>query len=970
MRSASGVARGVLHVSTSGTTPASIVSNQQARHALPRRSPLVYRGPLQGLGVSTRASSVSAMSAATEIKAEEPPTKFRKDYAATPYLIDSVSLDFVLNDDVSHVHSKIAFKPSYAAGAPPPLVLDGRKDITLVSVKINGVDVPATGYALTEKTLTIEAPPAGAFELAVTVAVKPQDNSLLEGLYKTSGNFCTQCEAEGFRGITYFYDRPDVMTTFTTRIEAPKAYPVLLGNGNLKESGDLDGDRHFTVWEDPFRKPCYLFALVAGNLAMKERDYTTCSGKAVKLRIFTAEKDISKVDFALDSLVKSMKWDEDTYGLEYDLELFNIVAVDDFNMGAMENKSLNIFNSRLVLASPDTATDGDYGRIEGVVGHEYFHNWTGNRVTCRDWFQLTLKEGLTVFRDQGFSGDTNSAPVKRIEDVSVLRASQFTEDAGPMAHSIRPDSYIKMDNFYTVTVYEKGAEVVRMYQTLLGKEGFRKGMDLYFKRHDGHAVTCDDFLAAMADANGADLEGMKTWYSQAGTPRVEVSTQYNAASQTFTLTAKQSTGPSPGQTAKAPVLIPLAVGLLGADGKDMALTLQDGTTSADTTVVLRLEKTEQSFVFTGVSEEPTLSVLRGFSAPVKLTVLGQSDEQLLFLFANDSDPFNRWESGQRLLKKLLLQLYTAVASKGGAGASSRIDVSAECSAAGGVGASLAAAFKGILTDPALDGMFKTMAMSIPPSAELLDSIPGADPVLLYEVRMFVVRQLAARLRPELEAAMKANEDAPGEPYAFNSAACARRALKNKSLAMLASLAQEDTTRLALERYQGATNMTDTIAALSALVELKGPERATALDAFYGRWKAEPLVLLKWLGLQAMSNAPGNLELVKTLEADPSAFNVSNPNNCYSLYLGFARSPINFHAADGSGYKWMADSVLKVDKINHQVAARMASAFTTYRQYDTERQAMMKAQLQRIVDHQKEGLSENVYEIASKTLVDA
>jgi len=899
--------------------------------------------------------------APTEAKVEDPPTKYRADYKPTPYLVDSVHLDFVLNEDVTHVHSKVAFKPNNSEAMPPPLVLDGRNDISLVSIKIDGKDLPAEAYTVTPKTLTIGSPPAGAFELAITVAIKPQENSLLEGLYKSGGNYCSQCEAEGFRGITYFFDRPDVMTVYTTRIEADKTlYPVLLGNGNLKESGDLENGRHYAVWEDPWRKPSYLFALVAGKLAMAERDYTTCSGKNVKLRIFTAEKDIGKVDFALDSLVKSMRWDEETYGLEYDLELFNIVAVDDFNMGAMENKSLNIFNSRLVLASPDTATDLDYSRIEGVVGHEYFHNWTGNRVTCRDWFQLTLKEGLTVFRDQTFSGDMNSAAVKRIDDVSVLRAAQFTEDAGPMAHPIRPDSYIKMDNFYTVTVYEKGAEVVRMYETLLGKEGFRKGMDLYFKRHDGYAVTCDDFLAAMADANDADLEAMKPWYSMAGTPRVNVEAEYNAANQTLTLKAKQSNPPSPGQTVKEPCLIPLAVGLLGADGKDMPLTLVGGTdSSGPTTMVLRLEKESQQFVFTGVTEPPTLSVLRGFSAPVKLTVEGQGDEQLLFLFAHDSDPFNRWESGQRLLKKLLLRLYNAAASAAG-------DVTSACQSSGGVGDDLVSAFRNVLNDGSVDGTFKAMAVSVPPAAELLDAIPGADPVMLYQVRMYVVRELAARLRPELEAAITSNDDAPGTPYAFNSAACARRALKNKALAMLTSLDTPETTKVALDRYHGATNMTDAIAALSALVELKGPERKAALDEFYVKWKDQPLVLLKWLGLQATSNAPGNLELVKSLE-EHSAFNIHNPNNCYSLFLGFSRSPVNFHAADGSGYKWMADAVIKVDKLNHQVAARMASAFSTYRQFDSERQAMMKAQLQRIVDEQKNGLSENVYEIASKSL---
>ncbi|GAX81576.1 hypothetical protein CEUSTIGMA_g9004.t1 [Chlamydomonas eustigma] len=930
----------------------------------------------------------------------DPNTKFRKDYTPTPYLINNIFLDFILNEDITHVHSQMRMRPNYPSGsAPPELLLDGRKDVKLVSIKVNGSEVPAEHFVLSEKQLVVKGLPAGEFDLAITTEIKPQENTLLEGLYKSGGNFSTQCEAEGFRGITFFLDRPDVMTTYTTRIEAPKdAYPVLLGNGNLKESGALEGGRHFAVWVDPFPKPSYLFALVAGNLSCKERKFITCSGKEVTLRIFVQENNLSKVDFALESLVKSMKWDEEAFGLEYDLDLFNIVAVDDFNMGAMENKSLNIFNSRLVLASPETATDGDYARIEGVVGHEYFHNWTGNRVTCRDWFQLTLKEGLTVFRDQEFSADMNSRPVKRIEDVSMLRASQFAEDRGPTAHPIRPDSYIKMDNFYTLTVYEKGAEVVRLYSTLLGKEGFRKGMDLYFKRHDGCAVTCDDFRAAMADANGVDLSAMSTWYSQAGTPNVDVTTQYNAGSHTFTLKVKQYTKSTPGQNDKAPVLIPLAVGLLGSDGKDLPLHLRGSQASADkppTTMVLRLEGAEQEFVFEHVDSEPVPSILhdtfssspaavnqfqasfmtrsphhlphepvpsilRDFSAPVKLNVEGQSDEHLLFLFANDSDPFNRWESGQRLLKKLLLRLYTAADDA----KLKSLPIGDRCREAGGVGEALAGAFRNILKDESVDGSYKAMAISIPSASEMLDQIQNADPVLLHEVRMFVVKELSARLRPELEALMKQNDDAPGTPYVFSAAACARRAIKNKCLVMLAALELPETTALALGRFRGAANMTDSISALSALVEVRGAERQLALDEFYNQWKEEPLVILKWLGLQAMSNAPGNLELVKKL-VDHPAFNITNPNNCYSLFLGFARSPMNFHAVDGSGYQFMGDVVLKVDKLNHQVAARMVGAFTSYRQYDTTRQELMRAQLSRIVA--ENGLSENVLEIANKAL---
>ncbi|GFR41652.1 hypothetical protein Agub_g2389 [Astrephomene gubernaculifera] len=902
-----------------------------------------------------------------------PQQKFRKDYAPPPYTISAVHLDFKLGEDTTLVTSRLHLQPNYGSlpegTSRPALQLDGRKDIVLVSVAVGGQQLGQDQYLLTEKALTIANLPEGEFELEVVTQLRPQDNSLLEGLYKSSGNFCTQCEAEGFRGITYFLDRPDVMATYTTRMEADEAaYPVLLGNGNLKESGKLEGGRHYAVWEDPYPKPCYLFALVAGKLAMKERAFTTRSGRQVALRIFVQEGNLGKVDHALDSLVRSMRWDEDTFGLEYDLDLFNIVAVDDFNMGAMENKSLNIFNSRLVLASPQTATDLDYSRIEGVVGHEYFHNWTGNRVTCRDWFQLTLKEGLTVFRDQEFTADMNSRPVKRIEDVMMLRSSQFTEDAGPMSHPIRPESYIKMDNFYTVTVYEKGAEVVRLYDTLLGKEGFRKGMDLYFQRHDGHAVTCDDFLAAMADANGVNLDTLGRWYSQSGTPHLHVSSSYDAPSRTYRLTCKQHTPPGPGQDSKLPVLIPIKLGLLGPDGglgSDMPLRLQgaDGSvTDLGSTGVLRFETTEATFTFLDVPSEPVPSLLRGFSAPVKMEVEGQSEAQLLFLLAHDSDPFNRWEAGQRLSRKLLLQLYAAATA--GGGAHNAQAVADRCTAAGGVPDAVVEAFRAVLEDETLDGSFKAMAVCLPTGNELLDSLPGGDPPLLHQVRMFVVRQLAARLRPQLEALVKANDDEPGEPYHFTAAACARRAIKNRCLAMLSSLEEPEITAMLLRRVKEATNMTDEIAALGCLVELAGPERDTALAAFYDKYRSEPLVLLKWLGLQATSNAPGNVSLVKGLVEHP-AFNITNPNNCYSLFLGFGRSPVNFHAADGSGYEFMGDAVLRVDSINHQVAARMVSCFTTWRQYDSERQAMMRAQLERIVA--ANGLSENVFEIASKSL---
>eukprot|EP00883_Tetradesmus_obliquus_P009281 jgi/Sobl393_1/20078/SZX79151.1 len=581
----------------------------------------------------------------------KPQPIFRADYKPPAYLIDTVHLTFNLNEDVTHVTSRLALKPNYAEnGVAPPLLLNGRDDVKLVGLKVAGQAVPESGYEVTPKSLTLLCPPAGPFELEVVTAIKPQDNSLLEGLYKSGGNYCTQCEAEGFRGITYFLDRPDVMARYTTRIEADAAkYPVLLSNGNLKEEGQLEGGRHYAVWEDPFPKPCYLFALVAGALVKKEDTYTTGSGKTVTLRIYTQPANISQ----LHCTIWPLQW--------------------------------CIFFSRC----PEARYHSAACRLPA-----------GNRVTCRDWFQLTLKEGLTVFRDQGFSADMNSAPVKRIEDVALLRASQFSEDAGPMAHPIRPDSYIKMDNFYTVTVYEKGSEIIRLYHTLLGPQGFRKGMDLYFQRHDGQAVTCDDFLAAMADANGEDLSGVGRWYSQAGTPMLTVSTAYDAAKKSFTISTHQVTPPTNGQPDKLPVLIPLKVGLLGPDGQDLPLHLE-GKGDLGASTVLRCDAEHNSFTFTDVAVEPVPSLLRGFSAPVKLVVQGQTDDHLRLMFAHDSDPFNRWEAGQRLYMKLLLQLYSAAA-----GAASSVPLAERCAAAGGVPGELVAAFRAVLEDGKLDGSFK------------------------------------------------------------------------------------------------------------------------------------------------------------------------------------------------------------------------------------------------------------------------
>lgn len=892
---------------------------------------------------TTPVTRTKASAASAAVAAEAPKPIYLKDYESPAHGFVKVNLDFELGEETTRVTSTIEVESRKADAST--MFLHGDESVELAGVKIDGNE--HTDYERTAKGLTLKSLPTNAsFELSISTVIKPQENTALEGLYKSSGNFCTQCEAEGFRRITFYQDRPDVMSIFTTRISADKAkYPVLLSNGNLIESGDLDGGRHFTVWEDPWAKPSYLFALVAGNLGMVEDKFTTMTGKEVTLRIFVEDHNLDKCEHAMTSLIKSMKWDEDTFGLEYDLDLFNIVAVDDFNMGAMENKSLNIFNSRLVLATPQSATDADYAAIEGVVAHEYFHNYTGNRVTCRDWFQLSLKEGLTVYRDQEFSADMNSRGVKRIGDVARLRMAQFPQDAGPMAHPIRPESYIKMDNFYTVTVYEKGAEVVRMYETLLGKDGFRKGMDLYFERHDGQAVTTEDFFAAMSDANGVDLSTFKPWYSQAGTPRVSVEGTYDESAKTFTLKCSQTVPKTPGQDSKVPVLCPVAVGLVGPDGNDMALTL-DGQ-SVGTTTVLKFDQSEATYTFTGVEQKPVPSILRNFSAPVKLTTnLTQSD--LLFLMKNDSDAFNRWEAGQTLLRNLCLGLI------------------ADGEAAFKMDDAITTAMRTILDGAKAadaDKAFIARAMMVPSEGELSEMLEEGtvDPALVHSARKFVMTSLARALRSELEATVSANSAAV---YSNEPADRAARTLKNACIGYLSYLDAPEIAAMTYERFSAADNMTDKIAALNALSGKDCPERVKALEDFYGEWKHDPLVMNKWLGIQAGASLENNLANVRALMTDP-VFDIKNPNKVYSLIGGFCASPTNFHAADGSGYAFLADVVLQLDDLNGQVASRMVSAFTRWKKFEPARSAAMRAQLERI--RAKDGLSENVYEIVSKSL---
>ncbi|OVA08651.1 Peptidase M1 [Macleaya cordata] len=890
-----------------------------------------------------------------ESNMDTPKEIFLKDYKMPNYYFDTVDLKFSLGEEHTIVCSKLTVYPRIE-GVSSPLVLDGH-DLKLVSIKIDGTELKKEDYHVDSRHLTLASPPSGLFTLEIVTEIYPQKNTSLEGLYKSSGNFCTQCEAEGFRKITFYQDRPDIMAKYTCRVEADKTlYPVLLSNGNLIEQGYIEGGKHYAIWEDPFKKPCYLFALVAGQLESRDDTFITRSGRKVSLRIWTPAEDLPKTVHAMYSLKAAMKWDEDVFGLEYDLDLFNIVAVPDFNMGAMENKSLNIFNSKLVLASPETASDGDYAAILGVIGHEVAYAKTFCRVTCRDWFQLSLKEGLTVFRDQEFSSDMGSRTVKRIADVSRLRNYQFPQDAGPMAHPVRPHSYIKMDNFYTVLVnlVKQGAEVVRMYKTLLGSQGFRKGMDLYFKRHDGQAVTCEDFFAAMRDANDADFANFLLWYSQAGTPSVKVTSFYNAEAKTYSLKFSQEVPPTPGQAVKEPMLIPLAVGLLDSNGKDIPLTsvyhegmLQKVSSDGQPayTTVLQVKKKEEEFVFSDISARPVPSLLRGYSAPIRLHS-DLTDSDLFFLLAHDSDEFNRWEAGQVLARNLMLGLVA--------------DLQQNKPLA--LKADFVHGLRSILSDSSLDKEFIAKAITLPGEGEIMDMMEVADPDAVHAVRSFIRKQIASELKAEFLKMVENNRSS--EPYVFNHPNMARRALKNISLAYLASLEDPQITELALHEYRSATNMTDQFAALTSIAQNPGKARDDILADFYSKWEHDFLVVNKWLALQAMSDIPGNVENVRKLLSHP-AFDLRNPNKVYSLIGGFCGSPVNFHAKDGSGYKFLGEIVVQLDKLNPQVASRMVSAFSRWRRYDGTRQALAKAQLEMIMS--TNGLSENVFEIASKSL---
>ena len=866
-----------------------------------------------------------------------PETIYLKDYQPPAYRVESLDLHF----DLHETRTVVTATQTLVKERAEPLKLNGEA-LKLLSIEIDGQALSTDQYRLDEELLIIDEVP-DTFTLEIKTEINPQANTTLDGLYLSSGNFCTQCEAEGFRRITYYQDRPDVMTLFTTTIEADKSkFPVLLSNGNRIDGGDLDQGRHWATWHDPFKKPCYLFALVAGDLKYIEDHFTTMSGREVVLRIYVEAHNIDKCDHAMASLKRAMKWDEEVYGREYDLDIYMIVAVDDFNMGAMENKGLNVFNSKFILARPETATDTDYAQIEGVVAHEYFHNWSGNRVTCRDWFQLSLKEGFTVFRDQCFSADMFSHAVKRIEDVNMLRSAQFIEDSGPMAHPVRPDSYVEINNFYTLTVYEKGAEVVRMIHTLVGAEGFRKGADLYFDRHDGQAVTCDDFVKAMEDANGIDLSQFKRWYSQAGTPRVAIETVYDPASQRYTVTFSQSCPPTPGQATKEPFHIPVAMGLMDRSGQPIALKLEDEQGGGECHRVLHLKEPTQSFTFVEVADEPVPSFFRHFSAPVKIEY-DYSDEQLAFLMAHDDDEFNRWDAGQRLAIRL-------------------IKARVEGREAAGIYALFSEAFGTLLHNRELDVNLIAEALMLPKESYLSEFFEPADPVAIHQARRQLMRELAAEHQDDLLALYQSLAQ---PEYVLNAGAIGKRALRGVCLAYLATLETEEIIHLACRQFEEAANMTDVMAALATLSNIDCAEREKALAAFYEQWKDEALVVDKWLMLQAVSHLPGTLEHVRQLQ-NHEAFNIKNPNKVRSLIGAFcSANPSQFHQAGGAGYRFLADSVLTLDPINPQIAARLVSPLIQWRRFDARRQELMKEQLQRILA--AENLSKNVYEIVAKGL---
>ena len=875
-----------------------------------------------------------------------PQAIYLKDYTPPEYLIHSVDLNFILDEADTRVVNRMTMERNPDCRAEgTALTLQG-ENLTLDSVSLDDTRLKQGQYQQgMNKLLIPDVPVDRVFTVVIENRVNPGANTALEGLYLSMDMLCTQCEAQGFRKITYFLDRPDVMTRFTTRLEGDKVkYPVLLSNGNKVSEGELDNNRHWVTWEDPFNKPCYLFALVAGQLECLEDTFTTMTGRSIILQIFVEQHDLDKCAHAMQSLKDSMAWDEQVYGREYDLDRYMIVAVSHFNMGAMENKGLNVFNTKYVLARPDIATDADYEHIQGVIGHEYFHNWTGNRITCRDWFQLSLKEGLTVFRDQEFTADHTSRAVKRIEDVNMLRSRQFAEDAGPLAHPIRPDSYIEINNFYTLTVYEKGAEVVRMIHTLLGAEGFRKGTDLYFQRHDGQAVTCDDFVKAMEDANDADLTLFRRWYAQAGTPELLAESEYDPVTQSLQLTITQSCPATPGQPTKESHHIPVKMGFINSEGSLMPVQLQGAEACSELTLELTVQ--QQTFLFEQLPQKPVISLLRGFSAPVKLH-MQRSLEELAFLLSHDSDTFNRWEAGQLLAGQVILGLVVDLQQQ------RRMELNSV----------LVAAFKHLLEQRWDDLSYLSLLLTLPTENYLAEQMAVVDVESIHSAREFVQKNLAVQLQKHFSQWYQDNHRE--ESGQFDTGAIGRRRIKNICLGYLSKLEKDNVYQIAEQQFNAALNMTDQVAALSVILNSQHPSREQCLHAFFQQWQEESLVIDKWFTLQATSNRSDTFATVNNL-MQHAAFDLKNPNRVRALIGAFSLSnQLHFHAANGQGYKFLADQVIVLNALNPQVASRMAGALTQWRRYDKNRQTLMRAQLERIINTQN--ISTDLYEVASKSL---
>ncbi len=874
-----------------------------------------------------------------------PKVIYLKDYQAPNYFIDEIHLEFDLNDDFTTVKSTLHLRENrHNSNNDKRLILNG-EELILLSIKMNGALLPMSHYTQTKEHLIIANVPE-SFDLEIITRLQPDKNTALCGLYRSGTTYCTQCEPEGFRRITFFADHPDILSRYTTTIIADKVrYPVLLSNGNLIASGEKSNGRHFATWEDPFKKPSYLFALVAGSFDLLEDHFVTASGRDVLLRVYTDHGFGDAADHAMYSLKQAMSWDEKAYGREYDLDIYMIVAISDFNMGAMENKGLNIFNTKYVLAKRKTATDYDYIHILSVIGHEYFHNWSGNRVTCRDWFQLSLKEGLTIFRDQSFSADTFSHAVMRIHDVNRLREVQFAEDSGPLAHPVRPDSFIEINNFYTATIYEKGSEVLRMLQTILGIAQFRKGMDLYFAKFDGQAITIDDFVAVMQDISGINLQQFRLWYSQAGTPEVKVSGQYDAENKTYTLTLSQHTPPTPGQNDKQALFIPIRIGLLDQSGNAIPLQLPQKEIQEET--VLFLQETEQRFVFFDVKEQPIPSLLRHFSAPVKLN-FSYTDQELNFLWQNDKDEFNRWEAGQKYMMQSILKL-VALHAQG---------------AAFVMPEGFIENFKFILNQKQQDEFLLSEMLVLPSEKYISEQMPVINVEGIHWAREFLLMEIATHLAQDFLHLYNAAEK-KSLTHSFAIEQVGSRQLKNRCLSYLMLLPEY--VDIGVRQFTAAlqNNMTDTEAVLQAIVNIDLPQRQHMLDRFYDEFKQDPLVIDKWFSLQASSKLTNTLQEVQRLLIHP-AFEIKNPNKVYSLIGTFGqRNAINFHAKGGAGYAFLGDVVAALDKLNPQVAGRMVNPLTSWRRYDKERQQLMRAQLERL--SRDTNLSPDLYELVTKSL---